>query len=461
LPDLGDATGRLDLWDARTGKWLRALRTEGPAVLKLGFTPDGRSLIECRSDNTAQFWSVSDGTLQSTHQYGISAFGLVFSPDGRDVLYGGHLPMPGLRLCDCVTGKVRWQNRKFFEGGTFSADGKTILVVECQYLYFLGAASGAVQKEVQLSGPSNNSICCAMALAPDGRRLALGMQTGHVYFCDSRTGVELQRFHASDRPAKDAPDRGYFTIDGVREGFVNRVAFSPDGRWLGTGGSEGDVRLWEVATGREVLRLKGHQGWVVDLAFGPDGRTLLTSAEDGSAYLWSLRPPVEGPGQRPLEALWGALAAEPARAYRAVWQLSETEGAAAFLRRKVRPSRPDARLSRWIADLADDGFQVREKAQRALAGQGVAALPALRQSLAAKPSPEQRRRLEALVRLAEAVPVPAERLSADGLREGRAITVLEMRGTAEARRTLQALAGGAPGAPRTTAAQDALKRLGK
>src|SRR5262249_33233163 len=136
--------------------------------------------------------------------------------------------------------------------------------------------------------PPNNSICSAVALAPDGQRLALGMQTGHVYFCDPRTGVGLKRFHAADRPAKDAPERGYLrSIDGVREGVVNRLAFSPDGRWLGTGGSEGDVRLWEVATCQEVLRLKGHKGWVVDLAFGPDGRTLLTSAEDGQGYLWS------------------------------------------------------------------------------------------------------------------------------------------------------------------------------
>src|SRR5262249_30952071 len=156
-----------------------------------------------------------------------------------------------------------------------------------------------------------------------------------------------------------------------------------------------------VATCQEVLRLNGHKGWVRDLAFGPDGRTLLTSAEDGQAYLWSLRPPPEGPGQRSLETLWDALAAEPPRAYRALWRLSETGGAAAFLRRKVLPAQSDERLTKWIADLDDDEFDVREKAQQQLAERGEAALPELRQSLAAKPSAEQRKRLEALVQLAE------------------------------------------------------------
>jgi hypothetical protein len=222
------------------------------------------------------------------------------------------------------------------------------------------------------------------------------------------------------------------------------------------------VHLWEVATCREVLRLKGHKSYAFDLAFGPDGRTLLTSGEDGLAYLWSLRPPSQKEGPRSLETLWATLAAEPARAYRAIWQLSETEGAAAFLQRKVLPAKPDERLAKWIADLDDDAFDVREKAHQALANQGEAALPALRQSLAAKPSLEQRRRIAALVKRAESQPArKSEPLSTQELREERAIIVLEMIGTTEARRALQSLAGGAPGALRTTAAQDSLKRSGR
>jgi hypothetical protein len=69
--------------------------------------------------------------------------------------------------------------------------------------------------------------------------------------------------------------------------------------------------------------------------------------------------------------------------------------------------------------------------------------------------------MEVLVKLAETQPVRTEPLSAAELREERAILVLEMVGTAEARQTLQALARGAPGALRTTAAQAALKRMGQ
>jgi len=458
---VGDDRGRLDLWDARTGKALRTLRTEGPAVRKLAFTPHGQALVECRAENIYQFWAMPNGVEGHTLGCDLHSFALAFSPDGRDMLYGGY----GFRICNHITGKVRWTKNNIFEAGAFSADGKTLLHVSGHYLNFLDAASGDKQKSVELktSAGSNECFCSVMTLAPDGRRLALGMQTGEVYFCDPLTGGELKRFHAADRPGpgKDAKDWGYLTIKGVKEGFVTQVAFSPDSKWLGTCGSEGDVHLWEVATCREVLRLKGHKGWVVDLAFGSDGRTLLTSGEDGQAYLWSLRPPSKEPGQRSLEALWAALAAEPAQAYRALWELSEMDRAVAFLRGKVLPAQPDDRLPKWIADLDNDVFATREKAQQALADQGEAALPELRRSLAANPSAEQRRRIEALMKLAETQPVRTEPLSATELREERAILVLEMAGTAEARQTLQALARGAPGALRTTAAQAALKRVGQ
>src|SRR6266542_4311722 len=100
-------------------------------------------------------------------------------------------------------GKVRWRKTYIFEAGAFSADGKTLLNVSGQHLNFFDVASGDRQKFVQLNNPAGPSvcICSAMTLAPDGRRLALGMQTGHVFFCDPLTGVELQRFHAADRPA--------------------------------------------------------------------------------------------------------------------------------------------------------------------------------------------------------------------------------------------------------------------
>jgi hypothetical protein len=93
---------------------------------------------------------------------------------------------------------------------------------------------------------------------------------------------------------------------------------------------------------------------------------------------------------------------------------------------------------------------------RALEGLGDGACPLLRQALADQPAPEVRRRLEQILRH-WAPDTPA----GEGLRELRAVEVLEHAGTRESRRVLQAVAKGAPGARRTREASAALRRLGE
>jgi WD40 repeat protein len=67
---------------------------------------------------------------------------------------------------------------------------------------------------------------------------------------------------------------------------VDAVAFSPDGRLALTLSGDGTVKLWEVATGRELRTLAGHS--VTSVAFSPNGRLALTGSRDGTATLWEV-----------------------------------------------------------------------------------------------------------------------------------------------------------------------------
>lgn len=71
-------------------------------------------------------------------------------------------------------------------------------------------------------------------------------------------------------------------------GSVESVAFSPDGRWALSGSEDHTLRLWEVATGREVRTFAGHIGGVGAVAFSPDGKWILSGGTDGTLKLWDV-----------------------------------------------------------------------------------------------------------------------------------------------------------------------------
>jgi len=71
-------------------------------------------------------------------------------------------------------------------------------------------------------------------------------------------------------------------------GGVLSVAFSPDGKVLAMGDSNGEIYLWSVANGQQLLNCKGHINWVVALAFSPDGRTFASGSVDSIVKLWDV-----------------------------------------------------------------------------------------------------------------------------------------------------------------------------
>src|SRR5262249_5605900 len=69
---------------------------------------------------------------------------------------------------------------------------------------------------------------------------------------------------------------------------VGVLEFSPDGTTLVTGSREKTIRIWDVATCKQINVLTGSNGLIRSLSFSPDGKLLASASEDGKVRLWDL-----------------------------------------------------------------------------------------------------------------------------------------------------------------------------
>ena len=116
----------------------------------------------------------------------------------------------------------------------------------------------------------------AVALSPDGRTALSGGGDGTLKLWDVATGKELRTLSAHSI-------RSFFGLN-----IINSVAFSPDGRTALSGSEDDTLKLWEVATGKELRTFSGHKDYVFAVAFSPDGRTALSGSRDETLKLWEL-----------------------------------------------------------------------------------------------------------------------------------------------------------------------------
>ncbi len=109
----------------------------------------------------------------------------------------------------------------------------------------------------------------AGAFAPDGQHVLVGCGAA-VRLFDVRTGREVRSFAG-------------------HKGFVFRVAFSPNGKKVLSGGSDKTVRLWDVETGAQLWCRTGHTAQVNAVGFSPDGIRVVSAGADSTIRVWDVQ----------------------------------------------------------------------------------------------------------------------------------------------------------------------------
>lgn len=338
LAACADSSGAVTLVSARSGRDLRTWAHLESAVLELAFDPSGETLAVLSDDGRLHLGDVLGTAPPSAHAALAPepaedcgwAFGvdLRFDPTGERLLVAA--PGRGARVWSAERGdaspRLALIRPTCGSGPAWSADGSLLAVsgrhvegASANDVVFVEAESGR-PRERRLTTPGPLAV---VALHPDGERVATGHLDGKLRIWDLETGWQLFEHTYVD------PIFG--------GGYVNALAFSPDGRTLACATGTGVVTFFvDVDSGRILWESGFHGGRMgepFELHWAPDSGSIAYAFVSGGMAVRSLdvrggfRESRHARGAAPhlgadglgVSARWGGFAGIDTRAGRTLW----------------------------------------------------------------------------------------------------------------------------------------------
>jgi WD40 repeat protein len=269
-------TATVAIWDLTTGRGRRigpppVPWTEFFAQPSFDVSPDGRSIATAGDDGRARVWSSATGEELFAISRRYKVTGVEWSPDSELLLASGR--DGAATIIDRSGSEIRVLPeddgyRMYL--ARFSPDGRLIATAgepgPGESLQF--HVSIWDRKRGQVVRTIDAEAWIDLVFDPSGGRIVTVPENGPPEVWDVETGKRVAVLEHA--------------------GTAVKVGFNPDGSRIATGSVDGTVRLFDTASWRQRLILRGHGGAVSAVDFSPDGTKLASAAVDGTVRIWAL-----------------------------------------------------------------------------------------------------------------------------------------------------------------------------